>query len=540
MKIKKLNTSEWILTALLLLVLFLTVRTNRYVAYHIIDDDAASELMLASLMKQEKSLFPEDWFYSTELILHNQLIYGFLFLFFDGWANVRFFGTCVIQILYLLSFLYMMSQSGLSRKAVLIGSILILLPYCVSYGRSILFHCYYVPRLAPGFLLTGLFFSFFKGKKPGTLSCLIRMILIILIAFINSMLFVRQVFITMLPLMGCLFFFLLSRAEKDKTEYQRWMLIPVIMTAAGIGGMLCNSRIMIPSLGLYQQTDQKLNVLPFSQWSAILEALLLQFGFRTDVKIFSAAGILSLGGLFCAVIMIIAASLDLFRKDIADFREYSLRTMLPVGLLINLFIFIFGEVPFRLRADYSRYLVPASVWIIPAVCSRVCMPQRLPHIKRVLFFLCLSFFVLNGLYNERSFRHADDFRQPYDGLSYDNPHLADDLRTAVEYIRQHDYDLGYAFAGEANTLVELLNGFPVVSLRRSPDAVFEYANWLSLKSYKTLPAERTFFLMRSDDELIYKEMLDETGGEMVYFDDNGYVIYDISDLPYFRGLIREP
>ncbi|MBQ6503446.1 MAG: hypothetical protein IJI57_05985 [Flexilinea sp.] len=540
LKIKKLNTSEWILTALLLLILFITIRTNWYVAHHIIDDDAASELMLSNLMKQDKSLFPTDWFYSTELILHNQLVYGFFFIILDGWANVRFCGTCVIQILYLLSFFYMMSQSGLNRKAILIGSILILLPYCVSYGRSILFHCFYVPRLAPGFLLTGLFFSFLKEKKFGTVPYLIRMFLLVIISFVNSMLYVRQVIITMLPLLGCLFFFLLSHTEKDKTDYQRWMLIPVIMTAAGCCGMLCNSWIMIPSLGLYQQTDQTLKVLPFSQWGAILEALLMQFGFRTNVKIFSVVGILSLGGLLCAVIMIFFSSLDLFRKEIKDFREYVLRTMLPVGLLINLFIFIFGEVPFRLRADYSRYLVPASVWVIPAICCRISMPHRLPHIKRVLFFLCLSFFVLNGVYNERSFRHAEDFGQPYDGLSYDNPHLADDLQTAVEYIRRHEYDMGYAFAGEANTMVELLNGFPIVSLRRTPDAAFEYTNWLSLKSYKTLPAKRAFFLMRTDDEVFYKDQLTISGAERVYFDDEGYVIYDISDIPRFREEIREP
>ncbi len=540
MKTKKQNTAEWILAGILLLTMLLTFRTNWYVAHHILDDDAASELMLASVIHRDKNLFSPDWYYSTELILHNQLIFGFLFNFFDGWVNVRFAGTCLIQTLYLLSFLYMMSQSGISRKAILTGSILCMLPYCVSYGRSILFHCFYIPRLAPGFLLIGLLFSFLKPKKSSPVSGTIRMSLIIIISFINSMLFIRQVFITMLPVIGCLFFYLLYTAKKEEMPYRRWMLIPLIMCAAGICGMVCNSRIMIPSLGLYQQTKQNLNVLSVSQWGPILAALFTQFGFRTQVGMFSAAGILSLGGLFCGILLISGSVLDLFRNDLTDFREYLLRTMLPVGLMINLVIFIFGEIPYRLQADYSRYLVPASVWMIPALCCRISNLSPLPHFRKVLVFVCIGIVTLNGLFNENSFLHADDFGQPYDGLFYDNPHLADDLGSAVDFLRAHNYRLGYAFAGEANTIVELMNGFPVVSLRRTPDAVLEYADWLSLKSYKTLPAENAFFLMKRDDEKAYHAQLGESRSEKIYFDDFGYVIYDISDIPRFRELIREP
>ena len=364
--------------------------------------------------------------------------------------------------------------------------------------------------------------------------------LIIIIAFLNSMLYIRQVFITMLPVIGCLFFYLLYTAKKEEMPYRKWMLIPLIMCAAGICGMVCNSRIMIPSLGLYQQTEQELNVLSVSQWGPILAALFTQFGFRTQVGMFSAAGILSLGGLFCGILLISESVRDLFRNDLSDFREYLLRTMLPVGLLINLVIFIFGEIPFRLQADYSRYLVPASVWMIPALCCRISALSRLPHFRKVLVFVCIGIIALNGFFNENSFLHADDFGQPYDGLSYDNPHLADDLDSAVDFIRAHNYRYGYAFAGEANTMVELMNGLPIVSLRRTPDAVFEYADWLSLKSYKTLPAENAFFLMKGDDEQAYHAQLEESRSEKIYFDDFGYVIYEISDIPRFRELIREP
>jgi hypothetical protein len=217
-----------------------------------------------------------------------------------------------------------------------------------------------------------------------------------------------------------------------------------------------------------------------------------------------------------------------------------MRTMLPVSLLVNLIIFIFGDIPFRLQADYSRYLLPASIWIVPFLCTRLKMEEKLPHIRRIIYFLCLFIFIGNSIFNAFSFLNSKNFGQPYDGISYDNPHLADDLQTAIEFIRAHEYEYGYAFAGAANTLVELMNGFPVVSLRQTPDGVLEYTNWLTLKSYKTIPAGNAFFLMNKAEESLYQPVLSECGLERIYFDDYGYVIYDIPDLEFFRSMIREP
>ena len=172
MKTKKNNAIEKFLCILLLLTLAATVFINYHVAHHVLDDDASSELILAEALLEEKSLYSRDFYYSTEYFVQNQLIFGFLFHFFDGWANVRFLGTCMIQLLYLASFLYMMSQSGLSRKAVLLSGILIMLPFTVVYGRTILYHVYYVCNFAPTYVLTGLLFSFFRKPDSSRFSTL--------------------------------------------------------------------------------------------------------------------------------------------------------------------------------------------------------------------------------------------------------------------------------------------------------------------------------------------------------------------------------
>ena len=540
MKRIRIDKNEWLLIGLLLLVLAVTAVINFHVAHHVLDDDASSELMLAELLYREKSLYSEDFYYSTEFFVQNQLIYGFLFNFFDGWANVRFIGTCIIQLIYLTSFVYMMSQSGLGRKAILVSACLIMLPFTVVYGRTILYHGYYVWNFIPTYLLTGLLFSFLKGEDVSRGSSVFRMILVIFISFLSCFLYIRQVFLTMIPIVGCLFFYLLSHSRNGQPPWRKWMLIPVVMLAFGGLGMLCNSSFLIPTLRLYKQTEQYLNVLSPAHWGPMLAAFFTQFGYRTKVKMFSLVGILSLGGLFNAFVLTSLSVRDMKESDSGDFRVYSLRTMLPVNLLVTLFIFIFGDIPFRLQVDYSRYLVPASVWIIPMLCSFHAIKEKLPHIKRIIFLLCCIIFILNGIFNSVSFLNSKNFGQPYDGIAYDNPHLVDDLQTAVEYIRVHDYEYGYAFAGVANTLVEVMNGLPVVSLRLTPEGAFEYTNWLTLTSYKEIPAERAFLLMTVDEESLYQAALAESGMERIYFDDDGYVIYEVADIPRFREMIREP
>ena len=539
LKTKKLCAAEWILAGLLLMTLLLTARVNWQMAHHMLDSDASSEIMLSDLLFREKALYSEDWYYSTEFNIQNQLVYGFLFNFFDGWVNVRFFGTCILQGIYLLSFLYMMSRSGLSRKAVLVGGILAMLPYCVSYGRIVLYHCYYLPYFVPGVILTGLLFSVIGKPGAPRFMTVLRYVLIVLVSFLSSVLYVRQLFILMLPIAGCLFFFLLARTGENGTPYRKWMIVPVVMCAAGAAGTLFNAAVLIPGLDLYRQTEQNLTVADAGAWRSILQAAAVQFGFRTDVPIFSLPGVLSLGGLFSAAVLIFTSVRDLFRRDIPDFREFLLRTLLPVNLMLNVVIFIFGEVPFRSPEDYSRYMLSASVWIAPLLCCRLSEKLKLPDIRRVTVTVCTLFFVLNGIWNGLFFTDPVTFAQPYDGLVYNDPILADRLQTALEYIRAHDYDAGYAFLTEANVLVELMNGFPVVPLHRGRVGL-EYSNWLSRRSYKTAEADKAFFLMTREDEATYAEIPAMSHAERVYFDDEGFVMYEITDLPAFREAISEP
>ena len=536
-KIQNITVMEWILLVILLITFILTIRVNRNVSLHILDNDASSEMVLGHLLHEERSVYSKDWNYSTEISLHNQLVFALLFNIFEGWANVRFIGTTILQAFFLLSFIYMLSQTGLSKKAVLIGSILIMMPYCICYGRIVLYHCYYIPHYGFGFFIIGLLFSFIKRPHASLSSKIMRMVLFTLISFINSLLYVRQIIITIIPVIGCLFFYFLSHSDLKKT-YQKWMPLTLLMAAAGLAGMICNTLFLVPALNLYRQTDQIISILPPKYWEPILEAFVLQFGFRPGAKIFSLSGILSLGGLFNAFILIGFSFYTLFRNDGTGFRQFVLQTMLPVNLLINFVIFFFGDIPFRLEGDYSRYFLSAAIWIAPLLCCRIDSEKGSLNFRRIVFSVCALIFAGNGLFNIRSFLNQNDFQQPYDGIVFNNPHQVDDMRSALEYIRAHDYSLGYAFISDANVLTEMLNGLPVVSLSEIHYKLI-YSNWLTRKSWKDIPAENAFLLMTEEMEKYHRNDPALRFAERLYFDDRGYVIYDISDLDSFRNEVHE-
>ena len=536
-RIRNITLSEWFLLAMLLITLILTVMVNRNVSLHILDDDASSELVLAKLLHDEKSLYSGDWYYSTEISLHNQLIYGLLFNLFDSWANVRFFGTTILQLFFLFSFIYMLSQTGLSRKVVLLGGTLIMMPYCICYGRIILYHCYYIPHYGFGFLIIGILFSLIKHPDMDKPAKILHLSLLILISFVNSLLYVRQLIITMVPVMGCLFFYLYSRPDL-KNSYRKWMPAAVLMLSAGLAGTVCNARFLIPALNLFRQTDQKLSILPPEFWEPIIQAFTYQFGFRSGSEMLSLPGILSLGGLFYGFILIIISMAALFQKGKIEFWKFVFLTMLPVNLLLNLVIFIFGNIPFRMEGDYSRYFLSFSIWTAPMLCCLLDSEKGFLNFRRIVFLGCTLIFIGNGLYNIRSFLNQNDFRQLYDGIVFNNPHQVDDMQSAVDFIRTHDYPMGYAFVSEANVLTELLNGLPVVSLKESYFKLY-YSNWLTRKSYKDIPTDKAFLLITSELEQYHEDDPAFQYGERLYFDDNGYVIYDISDVELFRNEIHD-
>jgi len=141
--------------------IFLSFITTYHVTGTFLDSDASSELVLAKQLSETGKILSRDWFYSTELrVLNTQLVYAPMFLVFSDWHLVRFSSALILQTIYILSYGFMLHQAGFKKSDFYISASLLLLPVSVTYGRIMLYHCYYIPHITLSFFMIGLFLGF--------------------------------------------------------------------------------------------------------------------------------------------------------------------------------------------------------------------------------------------------------------------------------------------------------------------------------------------------------------------------------------------
>lgn len=131
-----------------------------FVTKRCLDADASSELVLAQHLAKTGQILSTDWIYSTELrVFNTQLIYAPLFLLFNNWHLIRFFGSVIMQGILVLCFYLFTRMININRKVFYLSSALFLLPISVCWGRIVLYHCYYIPHIAISLLVVGLTFA---------------------------------------------------------------------------------------------------------------------------------------------------------------------------------------------------------------------------------------------------------------------------------------------------------------------------------------------------------------------------------------------
>lgn len=78
---------------------FLNVNLERF-----LNSDDTSELMLAKILADENRLITPSWFYSTELrVFNTQILYAFLFKFFNNWHKIRIVSDILLTLTMLVS-----------------------------------------------------------------------------------------------------------------------------------------------------------------------------------------------------------------------------------------------------------------------------------------------------------------------------------------------------------------------------------------------------------------------------------------------------
>lgn len=504
-----------VLFILFLIVYAISALITYHVSRNLLDEDASAELLLAKCIYDERSLLPSDWYFGNEYRVNFQLILAPLFAFFSDWGIVRFVGVMIMQILLVCSFIFMLWQAKMQPSAILTGCILILLPWCVAYGRIVLYHCYYTPCLIFSFLILGLFFRVYcTNSKPTA----VILFFICLLSCLNG---IRQFYAFFIPFCAVgLWRFLRNNDRK-------MFFLSLVCMIFGFFGLIINKTVIMERIHVGNVNETKYAFNGLSSIFLTVFAILRQFSYRSNVVRTSFLGFMSLAGIATAVFSVFSSAKGLlFEKN---WNKQILKGFLFVQLLWNMLVFLFYVPPHFSRYDYSRYLLTASIWVIPLFCCL--FEEKRTLLRRVVYWAVLGIFVGNSLLNFAFFGDPEKFSQDYDGLSYTSTSVVKKYANPIHFIQSQEYDLGYAVC-DANVLTEKLNGLPIVWLNKTSDGLV-YLNLLTRRSFRNVVSDKAFFIGTYDDAASFRAEIAKEEAIQVYSDGEIF-IYTLMDQSKFK------
>lgn len=498
---------------LFVLMAAFSVFMSYFYAYHVIDSDISSELVLGKFLAEHRTIISSDFLYSSEIRLFNSnLVYMPLFLITDNWQIVRFVSSLIFQLLLTASYYYLSRQAGISRRAFFLSAALMLLPVNLHYGRYILFLNHYSMTFIYSFLSVGLYLSILRRWGGNQVWQIVRTALLLLLSFVSCLNGFRQSFAMPVPLLLTALVIVAKgplsgrRTLRDipKKQYKFAGLAVLVCTAA-MAGLFVHNKILVQYFSVWTTTDTAVEFLSAENLRNLLADYLHLFGFQENCTLFSAEGLLSLGAVFSAAALLIVSMGTLTgKKQLPGFTPpYIMDLFYPVSMAAMTLVFLF----FTLKPAYLTYYFPAFAWIFPYLglfFDREGFTLRTATLKRIVVWIaCLCMF-LNGifwnvyaLYPDKT--QVDMFKGPdqyYDAVER--------MQGVVQYVEDNGLEVGYATFWNSNILSELTSGkVTMVNIYRIyPDPAYGYEPLLTSKTFwdESFVEDKEVFLLLEQEE----------------------------------------
>lgn len=515
------NVKNRVCAAVFVFAVIFIILTTWHMSGTLLDSDASSELVLAEHLAETGRILSEDWYYSTELrVVNTQLVFAPLFHIFDDWRLIRFTGALILQGILAASYYFFTRCAKLSRNDFLLGSALLLMPVSITYGRVVLWHSYYVPHIAFGFVIVGLFFQTLRGKQwlwGG---------LLIAASFLSGLGGVRQGAITHAPLAGLAFLYFIMKGKQGSKAFV-WAI------AAGLGalaGLIVNSLVLSEIFKFKSYTSIGLNLSSIAGWKKVLNGLLHQFGYRTET-----AGFMSALSMVCLPVggLILLAALSVLVKPAGkeSVERYVTKRFFPAAAGVLMCVFLLTD--FSSPNQHVLYWTPVAVWAIPMITSlkdcRGCWVRR--GIAAVM--------AISSIVNCGFVFSPDRFPQTYEGLrSFQEPRAVEKMTEAANMLMDEGYEIGYAPFWLGNILTEMTDGgLRTVTIQGKADGTgIEYRQWLSVKQLKETVKDRAFAIINRDAQKAFLGNGVQNTVEEIYRNDF-FAVYDIQDVAAFQEIV---
>lgn len=485
-----------------------------------VDGDMSSEMILAKLLNEEKSIVSHNWFYSTELrVFHFQWFFRFAMLIFpNNWHLARTLTIALIMLTFVLSYLYMSYSLGFSRMGVWTAGAM-LWPFGRLYFYEVGYTGFYAIYIIYACFTIGLIVSLTKKEHKRWKKILLAGLLAFFSAAggLNG---VRQTMLTFIPLFAgmALVFWMEIRQNRVRSvrevmaqcrETVRLSGWVIFATCFNMAGYLFNYKVLS---GKYEfiaynfvQFDKGFAI---DSLLAVWSDLLSLFGYQSGVYLYAIGGFASLCGIAIAALIIFSLIRLCMRYHTLNLQQKLIVMMVIGGLLVCGNIFAFCSV--YLQGYHSNYWIP----LVPVVLAMVQIEMDTEKFDWAVirqwvygvFSGVVTFAAVGAILYEYNF--------PLNGQPA--------IENTVNALLERGYTHGYSSHWSASAITELTDGrIEMISVNISN---LEVAEWLQKREYlDTIPEGPVFILIdRFHDTGIETNPFALSGKGDIFIDEGGY------------------
>lgn len=479
---------------LVFICLSLAVGTFFLLGEHNIDADSASEMVLANLLNQERSILSRNWFYSTELrVISPVPIYQACLAFIHSWHLARTAANAILLFGMSALLIWAGKSVGLGEISVYMGALFIL---PVSWAQRFLvswygFYTVYVMDTCLFLLLT------VKGRGKGVYTFLL------LLGVVSGLSGVRMIMLCGFPLLASSIVCLLFK-DAGKIERQRaWNAFFGFLGMAM--GYLINAHILAKYY-LFRQYDairlEKFSAEQCLKWA---EALLRFWGYEEGVPLMSLQGVCNVG--IAIFILAIPLAIIAALTKAAELKpEQRAALFYAVFCCLTVMVMVCIGSDFAIADTSVGYFLPGMYFA--CACGLMIFRNKLgKHLGRVALIGLVLFFSCSSILSIRK-----------NAVSSVTPR-----ERAAEWLSEKGYSRGYATYWNGNVLSYYTDGKLDVTTFASWGSP-EPQEWLQRRDHM-IPESRPVFIYTDDGELGSMDDIPFAKEEHLCYAEDGIFLY---------------
>lgn len=529
----------WLLTGYVVLVWYQLV-PGRW----LVDGDISSQMVLAKMLNEEKSILSHNWFYSTELhVFHYQWFFRLSMLIFpNNWHLARTLTIALIMLVFVLSYLYMSCSLGFPRMGVWTAGVM-LWPFGRLYFYEVGYTGCYAIYIIYACFAIGLAASLARKEHKRWKKILLAGLLAFCSAA-SGLNGVRQTMMTFAPLFAGMALVLWMEIRRSRVRSLRecvkqcketirlsgWV---VFATCCNVAGYLFNYKVLSQKYDFVAYNFVQLDkIFSIDSLLAVWSDLLGLFGYQNNVYLYTIGGIASLCGLVIAAVILFSLVRLCMRYHTLNLYQRMIVMTVIAGLLVCGSIFAFSSVYFQ--GYHSNYWIP----LIPVILAMV----QIEMDTEVFNWAILRQWMYGVLSGVVTLAAAGAVLYEYNAPLNGEHHIEE----AVNILLESGYTQGYSSHWSAAAITELTDGkIEMISVNVHN---LEVKEWLQKREYlDTVPEGPVFILIdRYHDTDIETNPFALSGKGDIFMDTDCYwaVGYESMDevyqILYDAGVIQQP